>query len=191
MKFGLWLALTLVVLAAVAEAGPPDVESISLIGRYGIGHGCPVDGYIVSAAHLLEPLPLKGAPQAYTYQQGESTGFLDPVQTLISRDLGFFTVAEGGDPVFFFARAPSDPKPGDKVYWFEFNVADDPLALKRKDGKVRSIRAGHVSFRPSPAPGASGGCVFNENGDVLGVVIWSLGYKPSGIAALVTGKWFE
>lgn len=177
---------SLILLAAVAA--PP----MSIIGRYSMAQACAVDGYVISAAHVVERVEPgdNRIGLGYVFQQGDRAGFLTPSGSLFSRDLGFFVVDFG--TVAYSARAASDPKPGDKVYWYEYDMKKSPLRVIRQDGKITGVLAGHFSFKPEPQQGASGGCVFSAANEALGIVTWSVGYPGTeGVGVLITGEWWQ
>lgn len=180
-----------------APASTPASEPISLsmvlIGRYGLAHACPVDGRIGTAAHVaVDESPLGTVSQrGYVYSQGPRAGFLAGYAPLDSRDLALMAV-QAGDAPLYASRAETGPTVGEKVYWSEFNLTSHPMRQEVQYGKVTEVGPGHFAFEPEPKPGASGGCVFSEDGKVYGIVIWGLGYgmSPSGVAASLVGQWW-
>ncbi|MGH8656866.1 MAG: hypothetical protein ACREYE_33880, partial [Gammaproteobacteria bacterium] len=67
------------------------------------------------------------------------------------------------------------PQPGDMVYWFEYDFrtqANAYRARRRMAEVIRSV-ARHLLFDATPTPGASGTCLLNASGEVVGIVIAS------------------
>lgn len=194
-----WCLLALSLACAKAPVEPMSAnpaDAMSVIGRFGIGHACPVEGRILTAGHVAVRLfPSTGMVMsgAYTYSQGSRSGFLSHAWTIASRDLGGLKVDRVGavapeEPIYF-GIADTGPKPGQKVSWFEYNMRPPVLRIRERSAKVSAIRAGHFSFDKAPMEGASGSCVFNEDREVVGIVTWRMGLPPEGIAVNVTGKW--
>ena len=162
---------------------------MSLVGRYGFAHACPVDGQIVTAAHVAEAVS-KGSTYRlyYTYVQGDKAGYLSPGWVAQSRDIALLSV-DAGDAPAFNKTAEKAPHEGDDIYWYEFEYSRG-ASIKKKEGRVIGVTGGHMAFYPPPHPGASGGCILNENGDVLGIVTWGIeGTKMIGFGPILTGHW--
>jgi hypothetical protein len=155
-----------------------------MIGRYGIAHACPVEGKILTAAHVAE-VTVEGRTiqLGYTFQQGDSHGFLTGQSGLFSRDLAPMTLDEGDVTYFPLAEAAIQDS---KVFWQEFDISVKPLRLVTRSAKVGQLVSGHFTFKPGPSPGASGGCVFDESGNVVGIVTWTVG-PGVGVAVNLTG----
>lgn len=167
----------------------PPAESMSLVGRFGFAHACPVDGYIVTAAHVAE-VSRQGSmvPLSYVYEQGTRRGFLTPNWVAASRDLATFRLDIGDEPLWYHA-ADGHPVEGDSLYWYQFSYKN--VDVERVEGSVVKTVTGHITFRPAPVAGASGSCLFNEEGEVVGIVAWRIaeGTTESGFGPLLTGNW--
>lgn len=162
--------------------------TMSLIGRTGLAHACPVGGYIVTAAHVMEGPMANGVTlqRSYIYQQGSRIGWLKPDFALKHRDLGFMKVSSGDTPLFH-EFSDTFPLPGDRIHWYEYAYRKGVHLVKRR-ARVSTTVAGHLSFTPGPHSGASGGCIYNESGEVLAVITWGLGDGSTGLAPLVLGR---
>jgi hypothetical protein len=82
------------------------------------------------------------------------------------------------------------PQKGDVVRWIEFdsyNESTDYFAPVERSATVVRVLAGHVIFDIEPESGASGSCLFNTAGEVVGLVMW--GWPDTGVAVLLTGIW--
>jgi hypothetical protein len=71
---------------------------------------------------------------------------------------------------FLFAETP--PKAGDVIRWYEYSFRNAKEGLRNvlRTSKVTRNIALHIVSVPAPMPGASGSCVFNMDGDVVGIV---------------------
>ncbi len=160
--------------------------TMSLIGRTSLAHACPVGGFIVTAAHVMESPGKEPTQYSYIYQQGSRIGWLKPIETFKFSDLGLMTVSSGDTPLYH-KFSDTFPLRGDRIHWYEYNYRKGVYPIRRQ-AKVSSIIAGHLSFYPGPHSGASGGCVYNESGEVLAVITWGLGDGSTGLAPLVLGR---
>jgi len=165
---------------------PQPAQVMSLIGRFGIGHACPVDDHIMTAAHVAVKMGRDYGqyPMSYVYQQGPLTGLLGPSldhPPSMYADLAWLDVTLGDTPIY--NRRAQDVSIGDKIYWFEY---DKSLHKEKVSSKVVQIIAGHIATKRPFASGASGGCIFNEANEVVGIPVWRLGV---GVGVLLTEKW--
>lgn len=164
-------------------------KTLQLIGRGGIAQGCPVEGIIYTAAHVVQYEKEDGTPTAFLPGYAFSTddgnrGFVVTAMVGAFRDIAVLYVREG--EVNYY-KLGSTPESGDRVYWREYDFESDVMDKALVSADVTLILAGHVVMNDYPEQGASGGCLFNEDGEVVGVVTWSiLGY---GVAVLITGFW--
>ena len=51
---------------------------------------------------------------------------------------------------------------------------------------MTQVFAGHIVTRDPFVRGASGGCIFNEADEVVGIAVWNV---VSGIGVVLTKKW--
>ena len=188
---------------------PQPAQVMSLIGRFGLAHACPVNDHIVTAAHVATIIPRGSMSQysaSYVYQQGERTGLITmDTSHAPSRfvDIAWMRLEQGDSPVF--NKRAAGLQVDDAVHWYEYEygAGQAMLRLVRRDSIVTQMIAGHLVTEESPEHGASGGCIFNESGEVVGIVSFGLaqegtgklgpfGYKPlewSGVGVILTDEW--
>jgi hypothetical protein len=203
------LLICFVALAAYACAGrsPSVVTSdhykntkgvMHLIGRYTIGHACPCDGMILTAAHVAHPLYLRLGYQSETILYSWSDdlgndGYTSSAFLYLSRDLGELKVIAGTPS--FYRHAELEPEPGSVLHWIEYDYQAKTKAyapIRREAHLVRNL-AGHLIINKTPVRGASGSCLFNSENDVVGIVVWSVRVGVSdyiGIAVSISGPWW-
>lgn len=173
---------------AHASDDPQPAQVMSLIGRFGIGHACPVNEHIITAAHVAARVGRNHEqyPMSYVYQQGTKTGLLKPSSDHPPSqhvDLGWLDVELGDVP--YFNSLARDVYVGDKIFWFEY---DKQFKKKRVDSKVVEVIAGHLVTKIPFARGASGGCIFNEDNEVVGIPVWRFSIGV-GVGVMLTKKW--
>lgn len=174
---------------------PLDPEhAVRIFSVYGFASACAVGNYIYTAQHVL--MPFTGVPflhdamvsYAWSDESGRE-GRLDALGVSPYRDLGVLVPAFGDTPVYQKA-AWVPPLEGETVRWIEYSLETeetDFFAPVERSGTVLRQVAGHVAFDMSPAGGASGTCLYNSAGDVVGIVMW--GFPETGVAVLLTGQW--
>ena len=138
----------------------------------GGGHACPVEGQVITARHVMWSPQYKQFLMASWSSQGAKGGALVVGQAYT---LDIVRLELGGGIVPYLALGPL-PKPGDKIYWFEydFRTAANAYRARRRMGKVLRSVAGHLVLDSPPVPGASGSCLLDTNGNVVGIVIATL-----------------
>ncbi len=177
----------------------PDVSAVmAVIGRFGMAHACPVDGQIVTAAHVVNPFfGIPGMQKVFTnysWSDGRGhSGFVRAKAVNNYRDLGLLKTTSGDSPDFY-KTSDNDPKAGDKVYWVEYDLSKASVAYKMKtrQAKVLRVKAGHFVFDGEPVRGASGSCVFNKAGEVVGILIRlhpMASNEVVSVAVMISGKW--
>ena len=161
-------------LAMLLPTPAPEGSNMSIMTNNGMGHACPVnkDGLevIFTAAHTLK------AEQwgMFWSDQYGNVGILSKMPIPMVRDLLRLKMVNGPAPVFF--ELGTSPEIGDKVRWTEYDWSKRSKAMwpKVKEGKVAMIVAGHIVVDRQPTPGASGACLLNEEGLVVGVMVWGM-----------------
>jgi hypothetical protein len=162
--------------------------SISVIGRHSVAHACAVDGVVFSAAHVVSPFVYgKDHPQWYTWSDGVRQGWFAHQHVSAARDLGVFFPKLGDLPRYH--KIGDSPVTGDYVTWYEYNYTrGNVLEEVQRESKVERTVAGHIVISREPAEGSSGGCLFNAQDKVVGIITWSI--EGSGVAVDLTGKWW-
>ncbi len=143
----------------------PSVQLLTPVG--GAGHGCPVNDVLVTNAHVMLDDQGRPAAAASISQKGRQ-GTAALVAFATAMDLALL---EPSMPLDYLPGGVA-AKPDDVVYWFEydFRTVENALRGRRRVGKVLRIVAGHYILDATPNPGASGSCLINEKGEVIGVV---------------------
>lgn len=133
----------------------------------GVGHACPVDGQVVTAAHVvIDKQAGRVVNVSYSYKGTEGLGEVVAVSPF--KDLALLVVS---GPIDYLPRA--EAKVGDVVFWFEydFRTRENLLRGRRRFATVIRLVAGTILFDAPPTPGASGTCLINSEGAVVGIVV--------------------
>lgn len=164
------------------------------VGRGGIGHGCAVNGLTITAAHMVdrrEKHNFSAPPRMYfRYEfEGGQVGRGFSVQHSRNADLAIVSIDK--DPPYGYATLAPKPKIGDKVTWFEYDFRKNKNIMKKRSRKSKIIQiiSGLVLLKDKASGGASGGCVFNENGHVIGLVTFTIKTEDNKRATGITGLW--
>ena len=133
------------------------------------GHACPVNGYVLTASHVLWDGNLRTYVPASWSFGNKSEGSAQVVGGYSHLDLLFLDIYGGEIDFLPAGRA----KTGDKVYWFEydFRTSRNALRARRRFANVLRTVAGHYIFDGMPVGGASGTCLLNSQGEVVGIVV--------------------
>ena len=155
MRF--WATALLVFWPTLLSSGP-----IELIGN-GLGHACAVEGRVFTARHVVEDFQT-----GKTYTHRSNYGKMRIVKIHRDRDLAEISL-EQKPPSWPLAKSIT---PGEKVLWWEYNFNNrrDTGKVNMRDARVIRISADHIFFDRQPIPGASGTCLANEKGEVVGIV---------------------
>ncbi len=191
----------LATLAAPAFAGDPEVDTggiLRLVGRFSMGSACPVltEGhhagvYALTNAHNTDLRPFDDVPlYPYRWQNnyGDS-GVAFPQSVFTSHDLSWVRLTP--PPRMVYTIAANRPSPGDRVYWSEFNFKSRKKAMAPVYRKAKVLRtvAGHIVIDKTPNPGASGSCVLNEAGEVVGIIAFAVRVGDTSHVGLAVGVW--
>ena len=182
--FAYLVSLLFILPATVIPDDHPNTKGIITLINAGFAHACPCDGKVYTAGHAVMPV-LRNAPlRAFLWEDGYgNSGEAEGKSYDDYRDLGTLSL-KGDDPVYY-VRASTLPKEDDKVYWLEFK--DKDYLPEVRDAKVMYSVAGYVFFDKIPSSGASGSCLLNSAGEVVGIVVWGF-YKEGkrfGAATLI------
>jgi hypothetical protein len=171
---------------------------LMLAGRHNLGHACPLDeNYALTAAHVIDIRPFDKGQPLYPFRYETLSGDIGIAVgglAYASADIGWMKLSSPVSIVYPMAK--SAPKREDKVFWLEYEMDDKKKAFesKRKEAKVLRSFSGQVVFDEAPEGGASGGCLFNESGEVVGIVssAWAIGsFSTRHTTGMATGVWGE
>ncbi len=175
--------------------------AIQLFGRFAVGHACPCDGLILTAAHVAHPLYLRqgfrGEPISYAWSDHMgNSGYLGSAYLMLSRDLGVLSVLTvlSGTP-HYYRHATEEPALGERVRWVEYDYrgSREAYAPRHRTANVVRLVAGHLILGSGATPGASGACLFNAQDQVIGIMV---GRQRVGVneyvsvAVSVAGPWW-
>lgn len=152
---------------------PATGSSVMILTRDGsMGHGCPIDDVIYTAYHLMKD------DKAVTWSDNIGNGGTARVLAHdVARDLSVLTISSGRPGYLEFASSVTEDE---EVSWYIYDFASRDKVFSRsiKEGKVVNASvAGYISFSGNLTSGASGGCLFNKQGEVVGIVVWGIGYR--------------
>ena len=186
----------------LSPSTPPTIDIKGVISLLypsgGTGHACPCDNAIYTARHIIQSKNMMGSynldspAEKFTWQDGYgNSGVAEGITYNEYKDLGQIKIRidTTATPTYtFYTQAPTLPEPGEKITWVEYNEKD--FFNTKKEAKVRYYFAGYVFFDKLPTPGASGSCIFNSKGEVIGVIVWGVirSSQRSGVGALLDPK---
>lgn len=161
------------------EPAPPDTShSLILAGYDGIAHACPIGPKVALTAYHVamgrmtsrfgEPGPSKYAASA----EDGFTGFASVLSASDTMDLAIVRLeAIVEAPGAFYAISENSPRPGESVYFLDFK-RKKWLAFQEKliRAQVVTVLPRHLILSDFPQGGASGGCVWNSSGEVVGII---------------------
>jgi hypothetical protein len=168
------------VLPDILPAVPLEVDpSIAIFTPDGGGgHACPVEGQVITARHVMWSEQHKTFLMGSWSSQG-ARGGAEVSGAALALDLVRLTLYGGTVPYLSLGESP---KPDDKVYWFEydFRTASNAYRARRRAGKVLRAVAGHLILDSNPVGGASGSCLLDAQGNVVGIVIATMDTDDGG-----------
>ena len=163
----------------------PDYDKIMHIaGRWGIAQACPAGDRVYTAAHNIEPfLEYLGEVMPYAWEDDlGNAGYLLPIEFNHARDV--VRANTWGDSPMYYPIALEEVQVGDWVTWVEYGKRHERVI---RTATVFSALAGKIYFDQTPNPGASGSCLLNRRGAVVGVVVW--GHDDHGGGEQIVGRW--
>jgi hypothetical protein len=187
-------------IATYPESPEPDMSAVmAIVGRFGIGSACPIGpDLVVTAAHMGDLRPFDATVGLYPYPWSSDdgqTGIIVPVRVVTVADLALYAPVDSLDR--FYPRAERAPEAGETVWWQEYNFDSKDRAFEREVKKSRVLRviSGHIILREEVEGGASGSCVINGRGEVVGVVAFGkplthLAGEVAGVPAIF-GDWLD
>ncbi len=171
----------------------PTQHTIRVIGNYGVASACAVNGYIVTAGHVISPFNfvpgLYGAKVNYAWESYSGLkGLFVGAGRSEYRDVGIFYPGDGDAP-YMLPLSTSVPEVGDTLRWLAYDRdGDDFFAPFEVSGEVIRTFAGHIMVDTLPTNGSSGGCVFNDKAEVVGIISWAL--DQTNVMIDLTGQWW-
>ena len=185
-------AVLIGVQAALASNYPAPQTFAIVTGDMSIGHGCAVNGLTITNHHMVDKYNKDGDLETVFFRYefpGGGTGWGKSVK--VSKNADLAVVSLDAPPPFGFAELGPKPEIGDKVYWVEYNFEDPDEAMRRVErrAEVSNVVAGYITADKEVVPGASGGCVYNEAGQVVGLVTFGMGLGRGRSAIGITGLW--
>lgn len=186
--------------ADIRTLEPPTMSlvpyAIQVVGDVMIGSACAVETQVLTAKHVINPFLGKSSSDSrYTSGLSWSTpgglrGYLDPIWAQWYRDVAGLELVLSNDIPMFWKRADK-VKRGETVRWVEYTWEPGPNLLMplEREGEIRRTVAGYIVFSGNPNNGSSGGCLWNEANEVVGIVVW--GSHDGGLAVNLTGYWWD
>lgn len=160
----------------------------------GFAHGCAVNGLTLTNRHVVDFR--KGPeeelrPVYFRYGFGEDGDQGRGRSNFVSKGADLAVVLLDLEPKSYAPRAKQGPAPGDKVLWveFDFRKRDKVFKSRLKEGKVLRTFAGHVVLEEEITRGASGGCAYNEAGEVLGIMAFGVETNDMKVSAGFVALW--
>lgn len=156
------------------QPAPPPTGGTLRLG-YGTGFFITENGHIATAAHVVE-----GA----SVVKARIGGKLETAEILLKntdRDVAILKVAVGGEPAPIANSA--EVKTGQKVFTMGFpNPEDQGQDIKFTEGSISSLkglegRSWMFQISAEVQPGNSGGPLFDERGNVVGIISSTLNWR--------------
>ena len=183
------------------EEKPQDYSYTFRMRHYGAtGSGCAVNGLTITNRHMVDPRdasdfsPLHKVRFRYEFlgTETEGRGFAKTVSN--HADLAIVVLDQ--DPPSGYAKLGAEPQPGDKITWVEYDWRKQEAfyAPRTRSAEVIRTALGMALVKEGPSGGASGGCAYDKNGDVVGLMtFWRTtedGKKSGGVEGL-WGHWWN
>ncbi len=181
MKWTLTSLCLLICGVPSVSADRPDLSRVAvLIGEDGFGHGCPVSEYVLlTAKHVAYGhQEVHGGPRTgstYGVEVDGAHGIASAVMYSQGFDMALMkTTVKIREPY----RIASSVKEGDRVWLIQYS-REKKKAFRPEvvEAKVVTILPDHLILDDFGMPGASGGCVVNGDGEVVGIYV---AYIPLG-----------
>jgi len=169
---------------------PPQDRSVYVFTPEGFGRGCPVDGLIVTARHLVKIAgPFPGSYNASWSDNYGHSGYATTVFVNNFQDVAGLTV---NGPQYPVEARIARSKVKEEVFWYEYDYVDDPMRSTLRRAILTRRVGRHLILSEAPNDGASGGCVFNQKGEAIGIIVWRLPFEESedvGIGLQFPEEW--
>jgi hypothetical protein len=172
----------------------PDTDAIlRLVGRFGSAHACPISETLaLTSAHVADLRPFDPGHPMYPLVWSDGFGHdgnLMPVISFRHRDLALM---ESDVP---FARwyeiAAEAPAPGERLValGFDWRKVRRLYAPRVFTAELLRIVARTLIFVEGTERGASGSCVLNARGEVVGINAWLHEADDGGRGGVAVGVW--
>ena len=141
------------------------------------GHGCAVNGITITNRHMVDPRdydefePPHKIRFRYSFYDGvEGVGF----STRISNVSDVAIVELDKDPSSYGVLASGPPAIGEDIVWveYDFRKRNNMYKPRLRKAEVVHVFMGIVILKDSVTNGASGGCAYNEAGEIIGIVTY-------------------
>jgi hypothetical protein len=96
-------------------------------------------------------------------------GVLRATTVIRSLDVARVVPISGSDFEYYFQISPVDPKVGDTLYITGYNQNKEMTTVTAKVKVLNIIAGTTLLYDKTPGPGSSGSCLFNEEGEVVGI----------------------
>jgi V8-like Glu-specific endopeptidase len=176
--------------------GPSTVAIVSMSSRFGFAHGCAVsDHLILTAAHVVNPFESNGNESSWGSRFETEDGVVGYALPVVVDRTADWAIEQTSAPLTAWAvPAAKVPQPGDRVWWVGYNWERRKDVARRDVHTARGIRAiaGQLWLDETVVAGASGSCVLNAAGELVGVIWGSMGMdddKASASVVLFSGPW--
>lgn len=191
-----WI-LGLSFLGALPQQEEPDLSKmIRLSNESTLGHACPLG----METALTNRHVMSGGE--FMWGVGDGEEFHGLVQTDASqaqytfRDLVRIYPSTPQRFPGWYTVALKAPKIGDKVFLTSYDWENEKKAFLPKtiEAKVTGVDLGKLLFAPKGAPGSSGGCILNAQGEVLAINKGGVGLENNtiiGVGIAIWGDWLK
>ena len=187
--------LLFLILACPVKADPPVPPHVFALHRYGgSGHGCAVNGITITNRHMVDPRsagdfsPPHKMSFRYEFPDGvRGVGYSDKISNI--SDVAIVVLDK--NPTFYGVLAAGPPRIKEKIVWveYDFRKRSNIYKARTRTAKVVTVRTGRVYLDRSVTPGASGGCSYNEAGEVIGLITGRVPTEDSKESGSITGLW--
>jgi len=186
-----------VLIASTAIGGekpvPPDTRGLTtLYGRFAFAHGCPVaPDLMLTNAHVADVFPT--VPEfplvGYRFQNAFDVGVLSPEAAAGDSDVALMRPSV--PLTFWYPIAKEAPRPGDFVWFENYDWSSEDRALERVlvRAEVTRHEAGALVYRQEGDNGSSGGCVLNSRDEVIGLNEGALALRNAKASGVAVGLW--
>lgn len=177
-----------------------DVSYTFRMRHYGAtGSGCAVNGMTITNRHMIDPReaedfgPLHKVRFRFEFMRQGTRG--RGYSKTVSNHADLAIVVLDKDPPSGYAKLGPKPQPGDVISWVEYDwrKQDDLYAQRRRSAEVIRTTMGMALVKEGPSSGASGGCAYDSNGDVVGLMTFyrnTEDRKQSGGIEALWGDWW-